>query len=470
VFERQTQRWGDWQECDCGVFAFGTTCPSGGRTQHTGGKALLALDVDNDGDQDLLFSEEECPRLYLLQNQGTASNPVFSGAQLFPSSTPVNLASFPVPSIEDVTFDNVPDLLVSPNLNARALFSSNFQQSLWLYDNTGSAQLPSLSFNRRNFLQDEMIDIGDNSVPAFADIDNDGDLDMFIGTYTSEEFFGRIWFYQNVGTSSSPSFRFESNNWVLNDSQPFFNVKPQFADVNADGKLDLVFTATEFQNGVTGLYYIPNRGNGAMQFTTANLVAIPVTLAANENVLFVDVNNDGALDLLIGRADGSIEYRGNMGSPGSVGSYSLVSTDFLGWSNSANPALAVADLDADGNEDLVVGDQQGTLSVFSNFRNANTDAIPERYVVFDPFTETFYARTLGGRIWPSVANLFNTNKPAIVVGNTAGGIYVLTNRVASELPPDPVITIFPNPIPITEFLKVKESSFFILHNGNSSTI
>jgi len=458
VFERQTQRWGDWQECSCGVFAFGTTCPPGGRTQHTGGKSLLALDVDNDGDQDVLFSEEQCSRIYLLTNQGNKDNPVFTGAQIFPSSNPVNLASFPVPSLEDVTFDNVPDLLASPNLNARVVFSNNFQQSLWIYNNAGTAQLPSFTFNRRNFLQDEMIDIGDNSVPAFADADNDGDLDMFIGTYTSGEFYGRIWHFQNVGTPTLPSFQLASDNWVLNDLLPFFNVKPQFADMDADGKLDLVFTATQFNTGASGLYYIPNRGSDAMQFSTANLVAIEVALAATENVLVVDVNSDGALDLLIGRADGSLEYRRNTGSPGSVTSYALISTNFLGFGSSVsrqNLALAVADLDADGNEDLVAGDQRGTLAIFSNFRQAGANPTPERDVIFDPLSETFYAKPLGGRIWPSFANLFNTSKPAIVVGNAAGGLYVLTNRITSELPPDPVITIFPNPVPLSESMKVK---------------
>ncbi|HDG98687.1 MAG TPA: PKD domain-containing protein, partial [Desulfobacterales bacterium] len=43
------------------------------------------------------------------------------------------------------------------------------------------------------------IDIGSNSKPAFIDIDNDGDNDLFIG-----ESYGELYFYRNDGDSSTP--------------------------------------------------------------------------------------------------------------------------------------------------------------------------------------------------------------------------------------------------------------------------
>ena len=52
---RPTQQWGNFLECRCGKIAFGNqTCAQiGGRIEHTGGKALLTIDMDNDGDNDL---------------------------------------------------------------------------------------------------------------------------------------------------------------------------------------------------------------------------------------------------------------------------------------------------------------------------------------------------------------------------------------------------------------------------------
>lgn len=58
--ERVTQNFGNFEECSCGNFAFGETCAelNGGRTQHAGGKAMLSLDLDNDGDHEILFQKK----------------------------------------------------------------------------------------------------------------------------------------------------------------------------------------------------------------------------------------------------------------------------------------------------------------------------------------------------------------------------------------------------------------------------
>ena len=47
----------------------------------------------------------------------------------------------------------------------------------------------------------------------------------------------------------------------------FYNLKIQFADINRDTKIDLVFTGTSFQTGLTQLYYIPNQGSSQVDFS-----------------------------------------------------------------------------------------------------------------------------------------------------------------------------------------------------------
>lgn len=457
VFERQTQRWGDWEECSCGVIAFGQTCDEltgrqdndGARTEHNGGKALLALDMDNDGNKDILYSEEQCGNIYYMHNNGTSELASMNAERLFPTASPVSLFLFPAPYLEDVDFDGVPDFLASPNLNGRTLFNTNFNQSLWYYKNTGTAQLPNFTLVKRNFMQDQMIDIGDNSVPAFADADGDGDQDMFVGTFTSSSnFTGRIMLYENTGTATSPSFKLVTDDFAFLSFAQLYNIRPQFADVDADGTLDLVFTGTGLTTGTTSLYYMPNSSKEKIVVSGLDYKPMNFNLASTENVRLHDINSDGALDLLVGKNTGALLYYENNGPAGSF-SFALKNSSYLNLATSTsrqNLSVAIGDLDADGYEDLITGDQRGILTVYNNFRS--TDPLPQgtNELILNTFSESYTSKNLGGRVWPAVVNLFNTNKPAIVTGNTSGGLYVLKSDDSIELPPDPVVTLFPNPV------------------------
>jgi hypothetical protein len=97
-FKLVDSSWGDFEECDCGEYAFGKTCNElGGRRQHAGGKSLLIFDQDHDGAVDLIFSDEFCTNIAFLHNEGDANNALFNSAVLnYPNSTnPIDFFIFP---------------------------------------------------------------------------------------------------------------------------------------------------------------------------------------------------------------------------------------------------------------------------------------------------------------------------------------------------------------------------------------
>jgi FG-GAP-like repeat/Secretion system C-terminal sorting domain len=459
VFERQTRRWGDWEECDCGTFAFGQDCAGSpnGRTQHAGGKSLLAIDLDNDGDKDMLFSEESCSELYLLENQGTPTDALMTSSSAFPSTNPINLPLFPAAFYEDVDSDGKSDLIVAPNLYARTFTTStNFSNSLWYYKNTGTEQLPQFTFQKNNFLQDDMIDVGDYAVPAFIDSDGDGDQDLFVSNYAGPGFASSVRFYENIGSASQASFKLTNEDFIGFSNSAFFNVKIQFADLNADAKLDFVFTATSFQTGITSLSFIPNQSASALDFSGQSVQSVNFSLGQQENILIVDVDQDGLTDILIGKATGAVHYWRNIGS--AQPAYTLVDDSFLELASSTdrqNPTLAVSDLDADGRADLVLGNQRGELTIYGDFRAQNPNIAGISEIIYNPLMETHESKNLGSRIWPTAVNLFNSNKPALVCGTLAGGLVILKNEDGATLPDEPVITIFPNPVRSNETFKIQ---------------
>lgn len=445
--ERSIAGWGGVTECECGVFAFnGNPCAVGGRVEHAGGKSLLTFDADNDGDQDMVLSESACNQPYLLRNEGTNDVPVVNTAVSFPSPNTAFMVSYPTSFYEDVDFDGVKDVIATPNIFTRESLTTDFRQSTWFYKNTGSTSQPTFGTPIRNFFQRGMIDVGDNAVPAFFDADADGDLDLFIACYTFN-FSGSISYYENTGTQSSPSFRFVTADFNGIASYNLINLKISFADMNGDTKIDLVLTGTG-QFGITQLLYFPNH-NGVGANFSHDIVTTDFFISATENICVADVNLDGKNDLLLGKQNGALQFWQNTGTALDP-IYTLQDDSYLGLGSSTlrqNLACSTADLNSDGNADLLIGDQAGKLTIINNYRKAMDANEGFTNIIYNPKKETYISQNLGGRIWPTAGNIFNTDKPAIIVGNIQGGIHVLKPDESLQLSEEPIIDVYPNPVP-----------------------
>lgn len=445
-FERITQTWGGFTECACGLFAFNNAeCDlSGGRVQHAGGKSVLVFDATGDGTPDVLFSEASCSTLWLLENIGTTENPLISNAVPFPSNFPSSFAIYPAPFLEDLNFDGTKDLITIPNIFNKEQFNSLLNQSNWFYTNMGTNTNPQFTFRQSNFLQDEMIDVGDNAVPAFLDFDGDGDQDLFI---SNNSFPAGLALYQNVGGTGQPAFELYDEDFLNFMTSSYYNLKVQFADINKDGKKDFIFTATEASSGRTGLYYIPNSSASSLDFSGQVLHSTSFVLQGSENILIADVDQDGNPNLLLGRANGALQLWDIAvnGEP----TFSLADESFLDIGPSVlrqNLASAIADLDRDGEADLLFADQTGVLKILPAFRRKQNTAGLIEETIWNPYQERAVAHNLGGRTWPVVVDLFNESLPSIVAGSILGGVTILRNTGTEPLPEQPEIVIYPNPI------------------------
>ena len=453
-FERQTVAWGGFAECFCGVFAFNNEdCPPNpGRTKHAGGKSLLMMDTDGDTDLDVLFSESSCTNLYLLKNEGDNNSPIINSSAVFPSANQIDFEIFPAAFFEDVDFDGEKDLITSPNLfsrgNSSTDLSKNLKRSNWLYKNNGSTSNPSFALIQKDFLQNRMIDVGDNAIPAFIDYDGDGDYDMFISHYVSENTIATISLYKNSGTPTIPDFTLIDDDYLQFSGAFLINLKIQFADMNSDSKTDLVFTATSLNTGRTNLYYLANKSNSTLDFSNQTTEFIDFNLNVSENVLVADINLDGLTDLLVGKTNGALQYWKNNG-PAGFQNYSLENGTYLGLGSSVlrqNLSSSISDLNGDGKSDLMLGNQYGQITIVPDFRQASDLSFAETEIIFNPITSTYQSQNLGGRIWPTAINLFNATKPVIIAGTILGGVRLLRNDGSVALPENPEIQIYPNPV------------------------
>lgn len=131
--------------------------------------------------------------------------------------------------------------------------------------------------------------------PEFADIDADGDFDLFVGreqTSTSTDP-GDIFFYENLGTPQAAQWGLITKNYISLDAGFFAN--PENVDIDADGDLDLFI-----QHGGDHLSYYQNTGTPqapAYTWITDYYQNISVNDASPE---FGDLDGDGDPDLLMG--------------------------------------------------------------------------------------------------------------------------------------------------------------------------
>ncbi|HQY52027.1 MAG TPA: FG-GAP-like repeat-containing protein [Ignavibacteria bacterium] len=175
-------------------------------------------DLDNDGDKDLILGSYLRDSLWFFRNTGTAENFVFTLESRGHQMGLTTLGQSTTPALVDIDGDNDLDFF-SGGTNGRLIY----------YENTGSASAFNFTFIS-NFYSN--IDAGDDSAPRFFDIDNDGDFDLFIGKLN-----GQISFYKNNGTPQSPLFEIENVNYGgINVHQ---NAVPYFIDINNDTDLDL---------------------------------------------------------------------------------------------------------------------------------------------------------------------------------------------------------------------------------------
>jgi hypothetical protein len=213
VFELADPWWGGVRECNCDEFAFDNEeCHAGGRPDHAGGKSLMLLDGDGDGFQDLLIAEGECGILNMLDNNGPVDAPVIENAPHYPLNIAQEFNLYPTAYSEDLDFDGDKDIIISPNIFSKSTYDINLRQSGWFYKNVGSDISPQLVLQSKSFLQETMIDVGDNAVPAFADMDGDGDPDMFI---SNNDLPSTVKVYRNAGTFFEPNFEsIPTEEWI----------------------------------------------------------------------------------------------------------------------------------------------------------------------------------------------------------------------------------------------------------------
>ncbi len=237
-------------------------------------KALF-FDMDHDGDLDLFQVKTGLNQVYRNNGDGTfveqAEKMGLGGGDTVQSKD----AGF-----GDFDDDGDIDLIVI-NDNSNNLLYSNQRQGIY-----------------KNIAEDSGLELnqGSSSV-AVGDYNNDGFLDLFIGSSSGHE----MVLYRNLG---SGSFELEQDQKTMFTALAQLKVLDvEFVDFDNDGFLDILVAGESKQNRGQGLKLYHNEGGG--KFTDVSNLLNEGPQSAQQLVL-IDYDQDGDIDILVTGLDGGV--------------------------------------------------------------------------------------------------------------------------------------------------------------------
>jgi hypothetical protein len=407
------------------------------------------VDIDADGDLDLFTGNKE-GKLSFFRNDGNYNSPVWIQVTDYYASIDAGSESAPV--FADIDADMDFDLFIGKEDGAVSF-----------YRNDGSKNVPFWNLISSNY---DSIDVGASSIPFFVDVDADDDLDLFIG-----EDQGNLNFYRNVGNKTSPDWELSSGNYNLIDAGK--RSAPVFADIDDDSDLDLFIGQDEgkiifFRNDgsiflpswtkITEDYLFMDVGayskpalvdidgdedkdlfvgeeGGNVNFYMSEGIG-PITslsqitesyfaIQAGEfsSPVFADIDGDADADLFVGKKDGGIDFYENIGTAQSA-LWNFVSNQYNSIDVGSYAAPAFVDIDQDNDLDMFIGQMYGKLNFYRNDGSS-------QLAVWTLISDNLDSIDVGWYSVPTFGDLDLDGDFDLLIGNGDGRIYYYRNEGTS---------------------------------------
>jgi len=474
-------RWNDGNPYDANFVVRYPLGPLSGQSNVT------LADIDGDGDYDYFSGQGyRQHQLYFAENYGTLEEPYFLHQG---DTTHYQGLDFGVPfnfDMGDIDNDGDIDLIVCKHPGPVAY-----------YENTGTPDSAYFTHVTDDFLLGR--DTTDwMETPELADIDADGDLDLFLaGGYA------HLYFFENLGAIGFPEFiqRYDTSFFFVqyytagsllgnsvdidgdgdDDITPgkelFINesvgneirfssfedmipfITGCFADMDADYDYDYIAPA-----GLGTVIYFENSGDsswpewedGYSLFVDGRL-QYPFTVAAG------DLDNDGDNDVLIGHENSAgIDYYRNDGTSQEWEFSYIESLELPQWEYRGHFNIIMDDIDNDDDLDILIGDTRSNNSLpirLMYYRNDGTPEQSEWTYITDDFQDIVREHR-NGSIVPCLADIDKDGDKDLIMTNNSVGLQLFLNPIVQTkieeyyynediVDKKTIISIYPNPSNMT---------------------
>lgn len=354
---------------------------------------MFKVDVNLDGVRDMIMSGNEQIKasfpirqkdhVLLFINENAEDNPDYQlQSNSFLIGDMVDLGGNVAPVFGDMDGDGDQDLLVGTS--GDHYYTGDTMDVLVYYENIGTKSKPDFKLISSDYLGLKALGLR-SLAPALADVDNDGDLDLYLGNAD-----GTIAEYTNIGSKTAPTF--ELTNELVGGIDVGFFAAPDFSDMNDDGLLDLVVGSVK---GTISLYL--NTG----------------TMAAASFVL----ENDSFGGIIVNERYATILVDEN---------FQDIDTMLLDAEGNSAPRVLTFN---NGDKYIAVGGLEGKVRLWKVNDDLSMDFEEEENYMLKPFGTEMYTKDWGYRVYPGVADLNDDKMPDMLIGTSRGGFQYVEGNV-----------------------------------------
>jgi hypothetical protein len=313
--------------------------------------SVSPVDIDLDGDLDLVIGDAgsimSAGGILIYENDGSGHlTDVTLTAFASGNNEPVFIVSFC-----DYDLDGDQDFVAGGGIDQAAAWPYPTR----LYSNDGTGVF--------TYEQEMVSTLGNANNFAWGDIDGDGYAELLMstgGTLNQSGGMQSMALFNNVGGVFTLNTAFESAAFNNTTEQ---STSVEFGDVDRDGDLDLFVSRTDNVDGALNILLL---NDGVGNFSDESTMRLPQMNSGlgdkSSDAQFVDVNNDGYLDIVIANSHMTIapDQSGDMllnfgaSNPGYFYDAPTLFPDVLHEHLGIRLGIETGDVDLDGDQDVIM--------------------------------------------------------------------------------------------------------------------